>query len=64
MSRIGAYLFTSASEALDYGTSQLKREGCLWGFGTGDGVARTVWTADHACCVFLLLRVLCAGVKR
>jgi hypothetical protein len=31
----------------------------LWGVGTGDGVAGTVWTADHTCCFFLLWELVC-----
>jgi hypothetical protein len=52
--RIDSNLFTTPSEAFDYWASELEGEGCLWGVGTGDGVAGTVWAAHHAGCYFLL----------
>jgi hypothetical protein len=48
------HLFTSSSEAFDYRPAKLEGEGRLWGVGTGDGVAGTVWAAHHDCCFFLL----------
>lgn len=56
---VNMYLFTSAPKTLDYGTSELERKRWLRCVGTGDRVARTIWTSHCVLLRIVYLRKRC-----